>query len=92
MSESVILNSPVLFAGILIVILLMTFEKKTQSSGFILPIISAVLSLLIVFVSILYGAAWEELIIVILIFLLVLFLCMLYFLYFHWIVLLLSLV
>lgn len=71
MTESVILSSPVLLAGILIVILLTVFEQKTLGSGLILPIISGILSLLVVFVSILYGAAWEEIIILILVFLLI---------------------
>lgn len=69
--ESVIINSPVLLAGILIVILLTVFEQKTKSSGFILPIISAVLSLLVLFVAFLYGATWEEIIVLLLVFLLV---------------------
>ena len=71
MGESVIINSPVLMAGILLLILLTIFEQKTQSSGFILPIFSAVLSLLILFVAFLYGAAWEEMIVALSIFLLV---------------------
>lgn len=71
MGESVIINSPVLIAGIVLVILLVIFEQKTQSSGFILPILSAVLSLLVLFVAFLYGAGWEEIIVVLSILLLV---------------------
>lgn len=71
MGESVIINSPVLIAGIVLVILLVIFEQKTQNSGFILPILSAVLSLLVLFVAFLYGAGWEEIIVILSIFLLV---------------------
>ena len=71
MGEGVIINSPVLIAGIVLVILLVIFEQKTQSSGFILPILSAVLSLLVLFVAFLYDASWEEIIVVLSVFLLV---------------------
>ena len=64
MGESVIFNSPALLAGLLIVIVLLIFAQKTHSGGYILPIVTMVLSLGVLFLAFLYGASWEEIILV----------------------------
>ena len=71
MGESVIVNSPMLLMGVLVVILLTIFEQRTHSSGFILPVISMGISLFVVFSAFLYGAAWEEVIVLVLTFLVI---------------------
>lgn len=71
MADSVILNSPPLLMGALLGIFLLLFQKNTRSGGMVLSVISAVVSLAVIFVAILYGAGWEELIVLILVYLLV---------------------
>lgn len=69
MEESVILNSPALLAGLFIVIALLIFEQKTHSGGYILPIVTTIMSLGVLFLAFLYGASWEEIILATLLFL-----------------------
>lgn len=71
MGESIIINSPVLLMGILIVILLTIFEQKTRSSGFILPAIATGIALVVLFVALLLGATWPEIIVLVLLFLVI---------------------
>ena len=69
MGETVIFNSPTLLVGIVLAIVLLIFEQKTHSSGYIAPIASLILSLGVVFLAFLYGAAWNEIILLVTLFL-----------------------
>ena len=69
MAESVVFNSPILLLGVLVVILFTIFEQRTHSSGFVLPVISMGMALMVIFFALLSGAMWEEIIVLVLTFL-----------------------
>ena len=68
MNESVILNSPVLLAGILIAVLLFVLGRRTRSAGPLFPLLSAGTGVAVLVGAYLSGAALTELIVLLLAF------------------------
>ena len=71
MGESIILNSPVLLFGVISAVLLLIFAQNTRVGGYILPMISMALNMLLFVVAFLYGATWEEILLFTSIFLMI---------------------
>lgn len=69
MTESIVLNSPILLVGYIIAAALCVFDIIRPSSGYVLPIISAVLFVATSVFTLLMGAEYSELCIFVLIFL-----------------------
>lgn len=71
MAESVIFNSPVLLGGFVIALVLLLFELRTESTGYILPVLSVLLSVGVTVYLVLAGGSLQELAIVLMVFIIV---------------------
>lgn len=69
MVDSIILNSPLLLTGFIIAAVLCVFDIIKPSSGYVLPLISAVICVITTIGSLLAGAELTETCVAVLIFL-----------------------
>lgn len=69
MQDSVIFNSPVILAGIFIILLLMLLDLRYHSGGYILPFVTTLASVLLTLYTIIAGAELQEVAILLMIFL-----------------------
>lgn len=69
--EGIIFQSPIILGGVAIVIGLLIFELRTHSTGYVLPTISALLTIGLIIYSILSGATLQEIAIILMVLLIV---------------------
>ncbi len=69
--EGIIFQSPYILGGFVLALVLLIFELKTESTGFILPVISLAISIAVTVYSILCGATLQEITIILMVFVII---------------------
>lgn len=68
--ESVFFETPVIIIGFAVALLLLVVELRTKSTGYVLPVLSVLITVGIIIYTTLYGGTMQEIIIVLLVFVL----------------------